>query len=83
MRKRLSGMFTSPETVYPEEVSQVIIAYDVRIPGVEERFVLDTNWCQYLHRERLAWSEDGDVEMVDRDHPVLIIRPGGAQRLAA
>lgn len=66
-------MFTPQREVYPEEVNQVIIVYDVRIPGVEERF----------RRERLALGEDGDVEMLDLDHPVLIIRPGGALRLTA
>jgi hypothetical protein len=36
-----------------------------------------------LHRERWAWQENADIESVDEDHFVLIIRPGAAGRLAA
>jgi hypothetical protein len=39
-------------------------------PGGKERY----------NRVRAAWGEDADVEMLDLDHPVLIVRPGGARR---
>jgi hypothetical protein len=59
----------------PEEPCHIKIHYeleifDVRIPGTAERF----------HRARLAWGESAEVEMLDLDHPVLVIRPGGARR---
>ena len=49
-----------------------LIVFDLRIPGAAERF----------HRERRAWAEAGDVEMLDEDHPVLIVQPGSARRLS-
>lgn len=49
-----------------------LIVFDLRIPGAAERF----------YRERWAWAEAGDVEMLDEDHPVLIIQPGSARRLS-
>ena len=50
-----------------------LIIFDLRIPGAAERF----------HRERWAWAEAGDVEMLDEDHPVLIVQPGSAWRLSS
>ena len=49
-----------------------LIIFDVRIPGAAERF----------HRERRAWAKAGDVEMLDENHPVLIVKPGSARRLS-
>jgi hypothetical protein len=37
-----------------------------------------------LHRERTAWQADADIEALDENHFVLVVRPGGAaRRLAA
>ena len=58
---------------YPEPHTEVWMLFDLRIPGVAER----------LHRERAAWQENSDVEMLGPNHAVLFIRPGGARRLAA
>jgi hypothetical protein len=54
----------------PDKVYELHI-FDVRIHGEAERF----------DRERTAWGDDAEVEMLDRDHPALIVRPGGALRL--
>jgi hypothetical protein len=51
----------------------MIVLFDLRIPSAVER----------LHRERAAWQEQSDIEALDEDHFILIVRPGGAQRLAA
>jgi hypothetical protein len=49
------------------------VIFDLRIPCIAEQ----------LHRERAAWQECGDLEALDEDHFVLVVRPGGAQKLAA
>lgn len=59
--------------VYPNNEHQIPVVFDIRIPGVVERF----------HRERWAWQERADVEALDESHYVMIIRPGGAEELAA
>lgn len=53
---------------YRSTDQSTLTAFDVRIPGVAER----------LHRERAAWAECADIEAIDRDHYVLVVRPGGA-----
>jgi hypothetical protein len=66
MNAPMHGFYATRET-------EVIVLFDLRIPGVVVR----------LHRERAAWQEYADIEALDQDHFVLIIRPGGARRLAA
>ena len=44
----------------------ILVVFDLRIPGVGERF----------EREHGAWGKASDIEMLDDDHPVLIVRPG-------
>jgi hypothetical protein len=56
---------------YPNKETEVWVLFDLRITGTLERF----------HRERAAWQEDADVVMIGLDHAVLVVRPGGAQRL--
>ena len=63
----------TPHKAYRRKAEFTLISFDLRIPGVAERF----------HRERWAWAEAGNVEMLDEDHPVLIVRPGTLRRLAA
>jgi hypothetical protein len=36
-----------------------------------------------MHSERAAWQERSDIEALDEDHFVLILRPGGRARPAA
>ena len=62
----------TPHKGYRRGAEFTLIIFDVRIPGAAERF----------HGERWAWAEAGDVEMLDEDHPVLIVQPGSARRLA-
>jgi hypothetical protein len=56
----------------PDNRSYELIVFDVQEPGVIER----------LLSERAAWGEDAAVELLDPDHAVLIVRAGGAARLA-
>jgi hypothetical protein len=51
----------------------LIILVDLRSPDAVEN----------LHHLRAVWQDDSDIEALDEDHFVLIVRPGGAQRLAA
>jgi hypothetical protein len=62
----------TPRRAYRKGAEFTLIIFDVRIPGAAERF----------HRERWAWAEVGDVEMLDEDHPVLIVQSGSARRLS-
>ena len=63
----------------PNEANQrsgemTLIIFDVRCAEAVER----------LHRERAAWQADADIEALDEDYFVLVVRPGGAaRRLAA
>ena len=62
----------TPHRAYRKGAEFTLIVFDLRIPGAAERF----------HRERWAWAEAGNVEMLDEDHPVLIVQPGSARRLS-
>jgi hypothetical protein len=63
----------APRRAYRKNAEFTLVVSDLRIAGTAERF----------HRERWAWAEAGDVEMLDEDHPMLIVRPGVLRRLAA
>jgi hypothetical protein len=63
----------TPHEAYRRGAEFTLIVFDVRILGAAERF----------HRERRAWAEAGDVEILDEDHPVLIVQPGSARRLSS
>ena len=58
--------------LYPSSSECMVVLFDLRLPGTPER----------LQRERAAWQEHSDIEALDKDHCVLIVRPGRAQRLA-
>jgi hypothetical protein len=62
----------TPHKDYRRGAEFTLIIFDLRIPGAAESF----------RRERWAWAEAGDVEMLDEDHPVLIVQPGSARRLS-
>ncbi len=49
-----------------------LVVFDVRVPGAALR----------LLSERAAWGEDAAVELLNRDHAALIVRAGGAARIA-
>lgn len=56
----------------PDNKPCELVVFDVRESGVIER----------LLSERAAWGEDASVELLDHDHAVLIVRAGGAARIA-
>lgn len=66
-------MYAPQEESYPNEQHSMWVLFDLRIPHVPER----------LHRERAAWQERSGIEVLDKDHFILIVYPGGAERLAA
>lgn len=47
------------------EISTIVV-FDLRDPEAAGRF----------HRERAAWGKQSEVEMLDENHAVIIIRPG-------
>jgi hypothetical protein len=60
------------ERAYRNRAEFTVVLSNLRIAGAAERF----------HRERWAWAEAGNVEMLDQDHPVLIVQFGSARRLS-
>ena len=66
-------MLTPPPGSVPNSGESTLVLFDLRIPGVADR----------LHRERAAWQERSDIEALDGDHFVLIVRPGISSREAA
>ena len=62
----------TPRRDYRNSGESTLVRFDLRIPGSVER----------LRRERAAWREHADIELLDLDHAVLILRPRAAGRLA-
>ena len=56
---------------YPYDQEYQPVVFDLRVLDAPER----------LHRERSAWKDQADIEMLDHDHAVLVIRSGSARRL--
>jgi alpha-beta hydrolase superfamily lysophospholipase len=63
----------TPGREYLNDRDYTLVVFDLRALGSAER----------LHRERAAWRENADIELLDFDHAVLIVRPGAARRLAS
>ena len=59
--------------VYPTNKTETLVLFDLRIPGIAER----------LHRERAVWQGRSEIEAIDNNHFMLIVRPGVIRRLAA
>jgi hypothetical protein len=59
--------------LYPETPRCLTILFDLRHPGTRER----------LQREVDAWCGSAHVERLAEGRSALIIRPGGATRLAS
>ena len=57
---------------YSNSAEFTLVLFDLRMPGAVESF----------QRERWAWAEAGEVEMLDENHPMLIVQPGSARRLS-
>jgi hypothetical protein len=69
-------MFAPKCEFYSRGETEVRILFDLTISGSAER----------MHRERAVWQERSDIEALDEDHFVLIIRPeieSSSERLAA
>jgi hypothetical protein len=66
-------MTLAPGKVYAKTTKTLWVLFDLGDPEARET----------LHRQRAAWGECSEIEAVDGDHAILIVRPGGAQRLAA
>jgi hypothetical protein len=62
----------APRSLYADAEPYELVIFDLRVPDAVERY-----WF-----ERSAWAEAADVEALDEDHPILIIRPGSARELA-
>lgn len=60
------------EEFYRKPETEVWILFDCRGPGGINR----------LHRERHAWGASAAVENLGYGRAVLVVSPGGAQRLA-
>jgi hypothetical protein len=63
----------APRTLYPSDPECLIVLFDLREPKAGEE----------LHLGRAVWQEDSDIEALDEDHFILIVRPSAARRLAA
>ncbi len=63
---------TTAADLRPDNRPYELVVFDVRTPGAVER----------LLSERAAWGEDAAVELLDPDHAALIVRAGGAARIA-
>ena len=64
-------MRSAPKTLYANYSNYILVLFDLRLPGTADR----------LDRERAAWQAQNDIEALDEDHLVLLMRPGGARRL--
>jgi hypothetical protein len=60
-------MLTPLTKVYPNNEPYEIVVFDL----------LDAGACESLHRQRAAWQERCDIEALDENHFILIVRPGG------
>jgi hypothetical protein len=66
-------MTLAPGKVYARTTKTLWVLFD--LGEVEAR--------EALARQRAAWGESSEIEAVDGDHAILIVCPGGIQRLAA
>lgn len=51
---------------------QVWTLFDFRVPGTGAR----------MRREAYSWKSSASIERIDEHHAILVVRPGGARRLA-
>lgn len=70
MLKKGLRMTLAPEPLYKTEPECLIVLFDLRCPGVEER----------LRREMAAWRGRARKEMLADGRAALVMRPGGAAR---
>jgi hypothetical protein len=58
---------------YPSERTKTWVLFDLRDAGAVEE----------LHRARAVWQDQSDIEALDEDHFILIVRPGLVSERAA
>ena len=63
----------APRPLYPSTLECLIVIFDLEYPGAEDR----------LRREQDAWCGYASVEALVDGRTALIIRSGGAARLAS
>jgi hypothetical protein len=61
-------MDLAPEALYRNDGEYILVIFDLRYPQALER----------LHRTRAAWQ--ARLELIDKNHVVLVIKPGEAAR---
>jgi hypothetical protein len=66
-------LVTAPRPFYTMTAECLLVAFNLRYPGAEER----------LRREEAAWCGSARVERLTANCAVLLVRPGGAARLAS
>jgi hypothetical protein len=64
---------TTPPTSITDDRPDTLILFDCRDDAALAR----------MDREKNAWGTRASVERLDDDHVVLLVRAGGAQRLAS
>ena len=65
---------TAPQSeFYPRERIETWVLLDLRDAGAVEE----------LHHARAVWQGQSDIEALDEDHFVLVVRTGGVRRLVA
>jgi hypothetical protein len=57
-------MTLTPPRVYPNRGTYSLTVYDLRA----------TESIKWLHRERATWQERSEIEALDEDHFVLVVR---------
>jgi hypothetical protein len=66
-------MAASPQTSITDDPPETLVLFNCRDDAALAR----------MDRERNAWGTRASVERLDDDHVVLLVRAGGAQRLAS
>ena len=56
----------APDIFYLNNPECMVSVFDLREPGA----------AAALHRQRARWTEYSDLEALDEDHFVLVVRPG-------
>jgi hypothetical protein len=72
-RRKDLKMLAPPHRIIPDSEPYELVLFDLR----------DLEVCTSLHKQRAVWQERSDIEALDEDHLVLIIRPDAPFREAA
>ena len=64
---------TAHPLLYLDDSESLLVVFDLSVPGGADA----------LDRQRAAWSDRCDVEVLDECHRALVIRPGWVSERAA